>query len=51
MLIFPFENIEVANMSVKLKIIRIKGITKNPLIDKLKAKRDQTFFRFRSKFS
>lgn len=38
-------------MNTKLKMIKIKGITKNPLIEKLKAKRDQTFGRFRSKFS
>lgn len=38
-------------MNIKTKRMRIKGFSKNPLIEKLKAKKDQTFCRFRTKFS
>ena len=38
-------------MNIKLKRVRFKGVTKNPLMEKLKAKKDQTFGKFRSKFS
>ncbi len=38
-------------MNTKLKRMCIKGVTKNPLIEKIKAKKDQTFCKFRSKFS
>jgi hypothetical protein len=37
-------------MYTKSKRIRFRGFTKNPLIEKLKAKKDETFGRFRSKF-
>ncbi len=38
-------------MNAKLKMIKIKVITQNPLIEKIKAKKDQSFVKLRSKFS
>lgn len=38
-------------MNIRFKKISIKAITKNPLIEKLKAKQAETFDKFRSKFS
>ena len=38
-------------MDTKTKKVRIKAVTKNPLIEKLKAKKAQTFGKFRSKYS
>ena len=38
-------------MNTKVKRVRIKVVTKNPLIEKLKAKKAQTFGKFRPKYS
>jgi hypothetical protein len=37
-------------MDIKLKRVKIKAVTKNPLVEKIKAKKAQTFRKFRSKF-
>ena len=39
-----------SNMDTKVKRVKIKAVTKNPLDEKLKAKKAQTFRKFRPKY-